>query len=126
MPIASLVEAVAMLHQQVASRQRYSFFLVTSKILITIVNLFQDCLVVVGYVKDPNSDGYLFEAEARPLDGNVEGKWVGIGLSLDGGRGMGNDAVVACYHGIDGVINVVNYWNQLEPFPFSLPVEVIN
>jgi len=28
-----------------------------------------------------------------------ERQWVGVALGLDGGRGMGNDAAVACYLG---------------------------
>ena len=48
---------------------------------------------------------------------------MGVGLSLDGGRGMGNDAVVACFVAKDGTPVVANYWNKVGPF-YSLPVEV--
>ena len=50
-------------------------------------------------------DSFKFEAEADySEDADVENKWVGVGLSLDGHHskdsdGMGNDAVVACFIG---------------------------
>ena len=73
-------------------------------------------------------DKFKFEAEANfagEEDPSVENKWIGVGLSLDGGRAMGNDAAVACFIGSDGNANVVNYWNVLDPSFFSFPVEVI-
>ena len=45
-------------------------------------------------------DKFKFEAEGDySADADVENKWVGVGLSLDGGRAMGNDAAVACFIG---------------------------
>ena len=45
--------------------------------------------------------------------------WVGLGFSADGGRAMGEDAVIACYGN-----TVANYWNTI-PFA-SVPLEVSN
>jgi hypothetical protein len=61
------------------------------------------------------ADGVRFNlyAEANEMS------WVGVGLSLDGGRSMGNDAVVACYEN-----TVANYWNIVLPNFYSLPLEV--
>ena len=60
--------------------------------------LSQNCGVVVSWAKA--GDKFKFEAEADySADADVENKWVGVGLSLDGGRAMGNDAAVACFFG---------------------------
>ena len=83
---------------------------------------------MAGYTK--NGDKFLFEVQADySREGDVEGKWVGIALGLDGGRGMGNDAAVACFIDADGNAHADNYWNVLD-YPasptgfFSLPVAV--
>ena len=68
---------------------------------------------------EKSDTGVVFELEAQ-FEGAGDGEhWVGVGLSEDGGRSMGNDAVVACYDGTVG-----NYWNRVEPF-YSVPVDVI-
>ena len=92
---------------------------------------FQNCDLVAHYAK--NGDNFDFEVEANwnNLEGDVEGKWVGVALGLDGGRGMGNDAAVACFADADGNAHADNYWNVLEYAAsptgfFSLPVAVSN
>ena len=82
---------------------------------------FQSCGIATWYGKD--GDNFRFEVSADYKTGDVIDKWVGVGLSLDGGRGMGNDAVVACFVAKDGTPVVANYWNKVGPF-YSLPVEV--
>jgi hypothetical protein len=70
-------------------------------------------------------DKFKFDVEADyTADADAEFKWVGVGLSLDGGRAMGNDAAVACFVGSDGEVHVDNYWNVLDPAFFSFPVAV--
>jgi hypothetical protein len=79
--------------------------------------------VVVGYFKE--GENFRFEAEADySATGDVEGKWVGVGLSFDGGRGMGNDAAVACFFDAE-TGHADNYWNVLDPKFYSYPVEVL-
>ena len=56
---------------------------------------FQSCSIVTWYGKE--GDKYRFDVTADYKGDDVTGKWLGLGLSLDGGRGMGNDAVVACF-----------------------------
>ena len=83
----------------------------------------QNCAVVVSVFK--SGDNFIFDLEADySADGDVEGKWVGVALGLDGGRGMGNDAAVACFADADGIAHTDNYWNVLDPAFFSFPVEV--
>ena len=84
---------------------------------------FQNCPIVAWFTKD-GSD-YHFEIQADYTDGDVEGKWVGVGLGLDGGRGMGDDAVVACFKDIyTQSSHTDNYWNVIKPIFYSYPVAV--
>ena len=58
---------------------------------------------------------FQIEAEYNGVDDGSH--WVGLGFSADGGRSMGEDAVIACYGS-----TVANYWNTI-PF-WSVPLEV--
>ena len=90
-----------------------------------VISGFQKCDVVVHYAKA--GDKFKFDVEADfSATGDVQDKWVGVGLSFDGGRGMGNDAAVACFVDSVGVDHVDNYWNVLDPAFFSYPVAVIS
>ena len=80
--------------------------------------------MVVHYAK--TGDKFKFDMEADySNDGDVEGKYIAVGLSFDGHDGMGNDAVVACFVDSNGADHVDNYWNVAEPHLNSYPVEVI-
>merc|ERR1719328_164708 len=57
-----------------------------------------------------------FEIEAVYNGVDDGSHWVGLGFSADGGRAMGEDAVIACYGN-----TVANYWNTI-PF-WSVPLE---
>ncbi len=48
----------------------------------------------------PNGDKYHFDLSVNRAGFVDDRQWVGVALGLDGGRGMGNDAAVACYLGL--------------------------
>ena len=64
-------------------------------------------------------DTVRFELEAKYSGVDDGNSYVALGFSLDGGRSMGDDAVVACYGD-----KVVNYWNAKTPYIWSFPLEV--
>ena len=76
----------------------------------------RDCTVVTSFNREASGMiKFQIEAEYNGVDDGSH--WVGLGFSADGGRSMGEDAVIACYGS-----TVANYWNTI-PF-WSVPLEV--
>lgn len=75
----------------------------------------RDCTVVTSFNREASGMiKFQIEAEYNGVDDGSH--WVGLGFSADGGRSMGEDAVIACYGS-----TVANYWNTI-PF-WSVPLE---
>ena len=87
---------------------------------IIILYSFQNCKVVASFARRGSESGIDFELEGDDSNLGDGEHWIAIGFSLDGGRSMGNDAVVACYQN-----TVANYWNTKGPY-YSLPLDVSN
>lgn len=72
-----------------------------------LMNTFQNCDAVVHITK--NGANFHFELTANRVGFVDERQWIGVALGLDGGKGMGNDAAVACYLGLVSIISSNNF-----------------
>lgn len=77
----------------------------------------KDCKVITSWQRQ-NDDSVKFQMEAQYAGVDDGGHWVALAFSLDGGRSMGDDAVIACYG-----TTAANYWNSFVPYLYSFPLD---